>query len=86
MLFIEHYAVVCATVLKESYPLVEHCFILLQEATENKKDLNEKLKKNDTLAAELVWAIQIQQKFIASLLNEADILSTPPLATSSSPS
>ena len=60
MLFIEHYTVVCATVLKESYPLVEHCFILLQEATESKKDLNEKLKKNDTLAAELVQAIQIQ--------------------------
>ena len=60
MLFVKNFTVVCATVLQEIHPIAEHCFILLQEATENKKELNEQLKKKDTLAAELVRTIQIQ--------------------------
>ena len=60
LIFLEHFTVVCATLLSDRHPLVEQCFIFLQEATENKKDNKEKLKKRETLAAELVSAVQIQ--------------------------
>ena len=60
ILFLEHFTVVCATLLQDEHPLPEVCFILLEEANLNKKELNEKLKKNAKLATQMLRIVQIQ--------------------------
>ena len=65
MLFFEHFTVVCATLLPDTHPLPEGCFILLEEANFNKKELNEKIKRNPKLATQMLRVVQIQTNMYA---------------------
>jgi len=60
ILFLQHFTVVCTTLLPDEHLLTEVCFILLEKANINKKELNEKLKKNVKLATQMLRIVQIQ--------------------------
>mmetsp|Transcript_36229 Transcript_36229/g.71325 ORF Transcript_36229/g.71325 Transcript_36229/m.71325 type:complete len:111 (-) Transcript_36229:975-1307(-) len=68
MLFLEHFTVVCSTLLPDDHPLPEVCFTLLEDANTNKKELNEKLKKNIKFAMHMLLVIQIQTNLYAKFV------------------
>ena len=81
MLFIEHFTVMCATLLLDNHPLPEVCFISIEEMNGNKKEMNDKLKKNQKLATQMLRVMQIQTNLYAKSVERGKQIVYPTFST-----